>query len=240
MGLEDTIRANSLDVSIIGFLTIAILIGLSKWYEDRIEKYKGILFGVIVFIALTSTFYLVGATVYLNNSSQTKGPVHWHADFEIWRCGQQIQLKSPSDFLSNKIGTAVFHEHGDKRIHVEGAVVDLQDVTLGNFFKVIGGNFDNTEVSVPINAIPYTTNLRDTASCDSGVVGRLQVFLYKFQGDRIVQEKLSNPKDYILSPQTQVPPGDCIIIELDAMKDRTEKMCKSYEVAIKTGKFKYD
>ena len=49
------------------------------------------------------------------------------------------------------------------------------------------------------------------------------------------QQKLDNFEDYVLSPYTQIPPGDCIIIEFDAEKEKTEHICESYKVAVGRG-----
>ncbi len=239
MGLEEIIRQNSLDVSIVGFSAVVILVGLGIYYKESVARFKGVLFSLIVLIAIGGTTYLVGATVYLNNSSQTKGPVHWHADLEIWKCGQEVRLEPPSG-LSNRIGTPLFHEHGDKKIHVEGVVVDMAEVSLKNFFKTIGGNLENYEMSIPTGSIPDMLDLRTGMLCSPGVEGKFQVFVYTVQDDKVTQKKLENPKDYIISSNIQAPPGDCIIIELDTMRDKTDKMCQSYDLAIKTGKFKYD
>ncbi|MBI2142977.1 hypothetical protein HYU20_01395, partial [Candidatus Woesearchaeota archaeon] len=61
---------------------------------------------------------------------------------------------------------------------------------------------------------------------------------WKTVDGRAVQEKLgSHYEDYVPSPFGNVPPGDCIIFEFgSAVKEKTERMCESYEVALKLGK----
>lgn len=90
--------------------------------------------------------------MYLNVKSDTGGPVHWHADFEIWACGNEIALRDPRGFLSNKIGSPTLHEHNDKRIHLEGVPVTLpHDASLGKFMSTIGGELTQSSLTVPVN-----------------------------------------------------------------------------------------
>jgi len=49
------------------------------------------------------------------------------------------------------------------------------------------------------------------------------------------QQKLENFEDYILSPHTSIPPGDCIIIEFDSDKEKTDHICETYKVSIERG-----
>ena len=114
-------------------VTVFVLIALAYDHHQKNERMKWILFLGIVIPVLLATAYSAGTTIYLNRNSATGGPVHWHADFEIWKCGQKIDLLDPTG-LSNRIGTPVFHEHGDDRIHVEGVVMNLEDVSLHHFF----------------------------------------------------------------------------------------------------------
>ena len=51
----------------------------------------------------------------------------------------------------------------------------------------------------------------------------------------MVQEKLTDYEDYILAPQSLVPPGDCIIIEFDKYKESTDNLCESYRIALERG-----
>ena len=112
------------------------------------EEAKKIIFIVLAVTMITSTLYLVGATVYLNMISETGGPVHWHADYEIWDCGKQISLHEPES-MSNKVGTSVIHEHNDNRIHVEGVLIDKSHASLSSFFTAVGGLLSDTAFLVP-------------------------------------------------------------------------------------------
>lgn len=178
---------------------------------------KYFLFGVIVIVVLGITAYLIWSTINTNIKSQTGGPVHWHADFQIWNCGKQVDLVDPKGW-DNKVGTVLFHEHNDGRIHVEGPVMDLQDITLGKFFEVVGG-----------------PSLESGMVCNGELV-EPQVFVYKTDGNSFFQQKLvSNPEGYVISSYGQVPPGDCIIIEFGPRREKTDKLCQFYKVAKEKG-----
>ena len=195
------------------------------------EYVKAAIFGLIVIVVLGITSYLVWSTVSKNIKSVTRGPVHYHADFEIYNCGQKLDLIDPHG-LENKAGTPLFHEHNDNRIHVEGPVLDLQDISLGKFFEVIGGKLNSGSLIFPTN--DGEVAMENGAICN-GVPGSLQVFVFKTQGNTFYQNKLTDPANYVLSSHSKVPPGDCIIIEFDRPKDKTDKLCTSYQVAKEKG-----
>ena len=183
------------------------------------------------------TLYMIVSTVYLNTISSSKGPVHWHADIEIWSCGKELELQDPEGSFSNKIGTATLHEHNDKRIHLEGVVVEPHDASLGKFFRVIGGEITPTSITVPTNTGPAV--LTNGTMCPNGEQGTVQAFLFRTDDDGYyTQTKLADPQDHIIAPYSTVPEGDCIIVEFGASKARTDRLCQSYEVALEIDKLK--
>ncbi|MEX0622047.1 MAG: hypothetical protein WD187_03610 [Candidatus Woykebacteria bacterium] len=233
--LEDTLRTNTVKVVVVagviilGFVTITILL------KSLGEGVKKLLFAGIVIPTLIATIYMVGSTLYLNFTSESGGPVHWHADLEIWDCGQKLDLEDPQGF-SNKVGTATFHEHNDDRIHVEGVVTRKEEAALGGFFGFIGGSLTDDSYRIPTNEGLIVRHNGDT--CPDGSEGTLQVFVYKTHNDSFSQEKLSEGASYILSPEGNVPPGDCIIIEFGQEKEKTEKLCNFYKLKLQTGEIK--
>ena len=235
MQLDALISSLSLRVVILGSLILLILVLISLAIKNLSSTLKKILFFSIIFVVFFVTIFLAGSTIYLNNASVSKGPVHYHADFEIWNCGKEVDLKDPKGF-SNKIGTPTLHEHNDKRIHLEGVVVDKSSATLGRFFEVIGGNINSASLSLPTNNGQLTLTSGDF--CSNGKRGVMQVFVYKVQNGSYYQKKIENPQDYVFTFQTNVPPADCIIIELDSFKQKTDRLCRSYKVAIETHKLK--
>lgn len=208
-----------------------ILTVISVWIKEKPEWLKNILFGGMSLVALSLTTYLVYTTVHKNVTSVTGGPVHYHADFRVFACGEEVELVDPEG-LSNKVGTSLFHEHNDSRIHVEGAVGDLDDITLAKFFEVTGGELTNQYLKILTND---PEGMVKTYYDYQGKQGFLQVFVYRTEGESITQTKIDNPTQYVLSPYSQVPPGDCIIIEFDSVKEKTDKICDSYGVKVQTG-----
>ncbi len=233
--LDEVIRSNSLKFSLIAGLVLLLLTAVSILIKQKSESLKYILFSLMAVVILSITVYLVGSTIYLNNISATGGPIHYHADFEIWNCGRQVDLKNPEG-LSNKIGTETVHEHADNKIHIEGAVLDLRHTSLGNFFEVVGGSLDSEHLIIPTNEGRVT--MESGNICPDGTSGVLQTFVLKTINGEFFQQKVINPKDYVISPQAQVPPGDCVIFEFGPIRERTDKLCNFYEIAIKKGELR--
>lgn len=229
--LDEVIRSNSIKFTIFALLAMGILTAASIFFKHKSEQIKYILFGGFVLVVLATTVYLAGSTIYLNQVSQTGGPVHWHADFEIYNCGQKIEIKDPEGF-SNKVGTEVVHEHDDDRIHIEGVILDKHDASIEHFFEVLGGELRKDHMS--ISTADGLLKLENGQDCN-GQAGMLQVFVYRTEGHSFYQKKIEDPTKYIISPHSQVPPGDCIIIEFDKPKTRSDKLCNFYQIAKEKG-----
>lgn len=227
--LEQLLANYSWIVVGVSSLLLTILAAISLIIKKPSKIAKTLLFGLMCFITIGSTVYLSGSTVYLNVISDSKGPVHWHTDFEVWSCGQELELIDPANWWENKVGTATLHEHNDKRIHLEGVVVHKTDASLGKFLKVVGGNLSNDQLIFPSNDGLIT--LKSGDSCPNGQTAQLQGFVYKVTDGAYKQEKLTDLPSYIISAESVVPPGDCVIIELDSPKDKTDKLCRSFKVA---------
>lgn len=229
--LHNTIRTTSLSFVIIGTIVLILTATISFFYKKK--KHKRLLFTLYLLITASVTSYLIFSTIYLTAVSETKGPVHWHTDFEIYVCDEPVYLIDPTG-LTNRIGTPVLHEHGDNRIHIEGVVVDKKYVTLSSFFEVIGGNLTKDQLSLPSDKGQIT--IKDGELC-KGEPGEIQVFKYSVtnpetfrdEGLKYKQEKLEDITNYKPAPYTNVPPGDCIIIEFGEPKNHTEHLCETYE-----------
>lgn len=231
--LEATLTTYSLSVLAVGTFFLVLFAAISLKKKKLSASAKKTLFLAIAASAIVPTLVMAVTTIYLNMISSSNGPVHWHADFEIYACGQELELKDPTG-LSNKIGTATLHEHNDKRVHLEGVVVEPDDASLGEFFQVIGGELTQNSVTIPTTTdiLTYTTG----DACGTAA-GSLQVFVYQVNDEGYYsQQKLSDPASYIISPQSNIPPGDCVIVEFDTPKEQTEKLCRSYQVAEELGK----
>lgn len=228
---DQLMALDQITVVIISSAIIFVSLVLAKFFKEKSEVLSHLLFFTIVIPVIFTTFFLIAATLDINHKSVTKGPVHYHADFEIYNCGEKLDLINPTGW-SNKIGTNTFHEHNDDRIHVEGPVMDYSEISLGSFFKVIGGEMAASKLVIPTTS--GNVQMEDGAICN-GEMGKVQVFVYKVRNNYIYQEKLSDPYNYILSPHSAVPPGDCLIIEFDKEKNRTDKICTQYEVKLQKG-----
>lgn len=235
-GLNEQIASYSTNAVIIGTILLFFLTLLSLRIKKMHKALKIVLFSTISGTVLIVTCFLGASTIFLNTISASSGPVHWHADFEIWNCGKEVDVKDPVGF-SNKIGTPILHEHNDKRIHLEGVVVHKEDASLGRFFTVVGGDITPISFSVPTNNGILTRTSGD--KCPSNVSAFLQVFVYTVKDRLYSQQKLLYPQNYIISPQGNVPPADCIIIEFDEPKAQTDKLCRSYKVAEQLGKIRH-
>jgi len=248
--LHTFISTTSLQAVIGASILIALIIAIASLKKNPSKSLKVILFTSICIISISTTFYVAGATIYLNTTSESGGPVHWHTDFEIWKCDERLDLKDPKG-LSNRIGTPVFHEHGDQRIHIEGVVSHLDSINLHNFFHVVGGELTSTSLTLPTN--DGITTAVNGESCESenaenrepanSASNELQIFLYRITnpsathktGFFYTQTKLDNPETYIPAPYSYVPAGDCVIIEYGPKKDKTDKICESYRIARNQG-----
>jgi hypothetical protein len=235
---ENSIFGITIAALIAGVLTIiAIKVNGDTGEHHASEKLKWFLFLGIAIPVIIATIYSAGATIYLNTISETGGPVHWHADFEVWNCGERVDLISPTG-LSNRVGTPIFHEHGDLRVHVEGVLVDKEDASLSKFFEVVGGDLHHGSLSMLTDN--GVVESRDGDEC-YGKSGKVQVFVYKIRDvdstDRwsYEQRKILDFENYVLAAQSQVPPGDCIIVEFDVDKELTDRICSSYEIAVERG-----
>lgn len=176
-------------------ILILIIIVLHKAMNELIKKAVYILLAITVVLV---TIYLIITTLHLNIISLTKGPVHWHADFEIWVCDKEINLPEPKG-LSNKQGVDLMHAHNDNRIHVEGVILDNKQASLGAFFYAIGGSLTSDGIKVP-------TDEGLIAVHDGDKCNEKPAKLYVFVNGNLID----NPPAYEISHYEKVPPGDRI------------------------------
>lgn len=231
--LEEVIASYSFAITGFSSLILIALVSIAVVAKKQSALIKSVLFLSIALTTVATTIFLAGSTIYLNVNSISGGPVHYHADIEVWNCGEELNLIDPKG-ISNKIGTSILHEHNDKRIHLEGVVVEERDASLGKFMKVIGGEISDNTLVFPTNS--GTKSFVSGQMCPNGEEAFVQVFAYNVDGGNYTQRKITNPHDYIIASHSQVPPGDCIIIEFDKYKEKTDKLCLSFEVAKQIGK----
>lgn len=198
--IEPVIFVQWCAIWVIALSIFVVIVKKKKW-----EKYGKLVFILFAVPTMLTTFYLAGHTVYKNQLSETKGPVHWHADYDIYVCGEKLDLVDPTGFL-NKVGTPLFHEHNDHRIHVEGTVDKVENVNVGAYFNVIGGEITSTSLTYP-DENKGTVDVQNGELCN-GEPAELGVY--------VNGQKIDDPASYMYYPHPQVPPGDCIIILFDS------------------------
>ena len=138
-------------ISLIVFSLLIVVTIIIKRDQVLFIKTRLYLFLLITIFIIVISVFLIGYTIHKNITSDTKGPVHWHADFEIYDCDNRVELTDPKTFLTNRIGSPLFHEHNDNRIHVEGTVDKIEDISLSSFFEVVGGKLTEEELLIPTN-----------------------------------------------------------------------------------------
>lgn len=242
----------SVAITCVAIVVLFVLITIAIATHEVRPRLKGPLFTLIVTIVLLSTLVLSSASIALNFSSPTGGPVRWSADFQVWACDNQLDLRDPRGVLTDRIGSPVLFEKNDGRIHYNGTPTNLpHDVTLGSFMQVVGGDISTDSLIFPINndggflgtpkapeqiqSYIHSNNEGSYVRFLSGQTcglqkASVQVFVYQFDESTNTyrQTKIDDPASYEISHQTSVPPGDCIIMEFAPQKDRTDHLCQSY------------
>ncbi|MBI4214610.1 hypothetical protein HY546_01315 [archaeon] len=194
----------STNIVLAGIAVLASVTVLAVLRMQKNERAKRALFFTMIMPTLAVTGFLVASTIYLNLTSWSGGPVHWHADFEVMVCGEPVDIVDPSG-LSNLVGSATVHEHGDNRIHIEGVLERREQASVGWFFEKIGGHFEEGHLIVP--TMHGVVEKRDGNLCPNGRAGKLKLF--------VNGEANGQLGDYVIAPFSNVPPGDLLKIVFD-------------------------
>ena len=219
--IQDSQESNLPDpvfiIEIVGIFLIVLTLVLVSCGACFSQTHKVLLFLAVAIPVALSSIYLASYTVYENIASETGGPVHWHADYQVWVCDQRLDLHDPRG-MSNKIGTSGIHEHNDDRIHIEGTLRDISEASLGNYFKIIGVKLDHGYLRYPTNE--GIIEVTDGELCNEKQ-GKLNVY--------VNGKKEVHFEDYVIYPSALIPPGDCIIINYGEDKQTTDKYCESWK-----------
>lgn len=206
-------------IYVAGGIAILVLILSILFHKNFAETHKKFAFSLVAIPVVFASLYLVASTIYLNINSVSQGPVHWHADYQVWVCNERLDLADPKG-LVNRIGSPTLHGHDDDRIHIEGTVMSFEDVNLKSFFRKIGGELEKGHLIYPTN--DKIVNVKNGDSCPDGSIGNLKVYV---NGERVY-----NFEDYVIYPSALVPPGDCVIIIFDGSdSNKTNLICESWE-----------
>ncbi len=159
--------------------TVALLaaVAAALFFKDRVsDRGQRIMMGAILLIVLVPTLYAAGAWIHAMATSWSGGEVHYHADYEVVVQDEngayhQLDLIDPEEFcqqsqhestymcrLNDRVGTTEYHEHNDRRIHLEGTFKQREDATLAAFFATFGGELSNDRLVYPTNEEDWTVS----------------------------------------------------------------------------------
>ncbi|MDY6761578.1 MAG: hypothetical protein SVY41_00855 [Candidatus Nanohaloarchaea archaeon] len=152
----------------LGVIGLAAATIAALFLKDRVEERgKRVLMTVILLLVLLPTVYAAGAWMHGVFTSWSAGEVHYHADYEVVvEDGQgeyhQLDLIDPGEFcqrtqhestymckLNDRVGATEYHEHNDRRIHLEGTFKQKNDASIAAFFDTFGGELSNDRLVYP-------------------------------------------------------------------------------------------
>jgi hypothetical protein len=217
--MVDFFAANPLTFIWISLVIGAIATLLSFLFGKKLSHGGKILFFSLIAIPIIlASLYMAAHTVHENIISETGGPVHWHVDYQVFTCGERLNLIDPTG-LNNKIGSPLFHEHNDDRVHIEGTVMKVQSVDLQSYFAVIGGKLTETSLKYPsINGVVQVQN----GDLCNGQESTLNIY--------VNGQQVQDPLNHVPYPHALVPPGDCVIVEFSPDNSQTtDKVCESWQ-----------
>src|SRR3989344_3063577 len=187
------------DVLFYVFAVFAFFVAFSVYYKNHMGAHaKKLVFACIAVPIVLGLAYLATTTIYLNLVSATGGPVHWHADYEVWACGSSYELMDPEDF-SNKVGSEAVHEHNDNRMHIEGILLNMDEASIGAFFETVGDDMIPESLS-----LPTTEGTKEWTNGDlcNDVPGKWHMFVNGIESGEW--------GEHVIAPHSDVPPGDRI------------------------------
>lgn len=101
-----------------------------------------------------------------STTTYTDAPVHWHAAFEVELCGKKQDFSSYGG-AGHHAGLPLLHTHGDGVIHIEGRIIEKQDIALGRFFDAIDVPFDRDRIM----------DKKNGDECSPGKPGQVKMFV---------------------------------------------------------------
>jgi hypothetical protein len=162
-----------------------------------------------------------------------------------------LTIQKPAKGMSTHIGTTPYFYNGDSQtLHYEGLPKSAQpSANVSSFMEAMGGSLTNQSFSLPIdtqsvqnnslnsqfigtdqNGKPFI-NVANGKSCkgsnDQAVV---QVFVFTINpfNNTYKQEKSSNPEQLTIGQESNPDRAQCIVVEFDTPKAKTEHLCQSY------------
>jgi len=229
--------------------TAALLVSVTAalLLKDRLsDRGHRLLMGAILLIVLVPTLYAAGAWIHGMATSWSGGEIHYHADYEVVVQDQngdyhQLDLVDPDEYcqqsrhessymcrLNDRVGATEYHEHNDRRIHLEGTFKQREDATLAAFFDTFGGELSNDRLVYPTDGQVWNVSARGDRSVKILVkkgVGGTRHWCAIGPGETVTAEQVCNdpytgtparsPDQYIISPFQRGPTLDDIWIVYD-------------------------
>lgn len=251
LDLQASLGSLSVTATVVGGGLLLAFIALALIFEKRTTALKIPIFTAICVVVIATTSTLAFCASYLATQSPAGGMAHWQARYQIWVCGNRLELRDPQTFVSNKIGSASLHEHNDSIIHLEGTPSALPyDFSLGKFMAAVGGAISNNSLVVPVNDSGYfvagnapapeltepyvhTDPTGTVASVASGdpcgdQTAAMQAFAYRYNEstNAYQQTKIADIAAYEPSHATKASRSDCIIIEFGPYTPSTTHTCQ--------------
>lgn len=240
-----------------GAAGLVVATALALYTEDQLpERYKSYLMGLFLIAIFVPTVFASAAFVHRSVTTWSGGEVHYHADYEVVVQDEnggyeQLDLIDPGRFcegtghessymceLNDRTGAVEFHEHDDRRIHLEGSFRDREDATLGAFFRTFGGELTNDQLIYPTNDRVW--NISNTEDRTLKIimkrgVGGTRGYCILGEGygedtcinsprhtDSMAGQQATSPDEYVVSPwqqatnQTSPAPLDVVWIVYDS------------------------
>lgn len=227
------------DLLLVGAVSAVLFLAAAAIAHRKAPNFQLPLFAGLCVVVGCTTFVLAAASTAHLKGSPT-GPIERQAQVSFWVCGQQLELRDPSKWISNKIGTAQWHEHNDDIMRYQGIPRNLQDdVSLGAFMQAIKGQITPFTLVVPLNeqwpladrstnaAIERFIAIQRDGKYASMVNGQIcnntpaEVQLFAVTPHS--QFKILDPPHYIISSKR--PAEECLVVEFDAPKTVTNHRC---------------
>src|SRR3989338_8426863 len=156
--------------------------------EQKKQK-KKILWCGLAAIFLTLMIWGI-VSIARQGGSYSQGQVHWHADLVLTVCGKNVPLPKPVAGTKVHgelfIGTPFLHLHNEPQIHVEGAIKDAREITLGKFMDIIGLKFTSTEFM----------DKKNGDACPDGSLGKVKLLVNGKENEELDTKVIIDKEKY--------------------------------------------
>lgn len=233
-----------------GFIAVGIIVGIIFIRNQHEWLVRPMFITAISFAGGAAAVFAL-ATGFLTLKAPGHQAASWQAGISFWSCGEQLTVQKPPKGMSTHIGTTpYFYDGNTQTLHYEGLPKSAQpDANVSSFLEAMGGSLTSRSFSLPIDtqSIQFNTlnsqlistdqngksaiNVANGKSCkDSNDQAAVQVFAFTINrfNNTYKQEKVTNPEQLVIGQESDPHLAQCIIIEFDTPKAKTEHLCQSY------------